>query len=72
MTRVVGRRDRSEFITDPAEALRLGRQLDAMLACALPAWPRGVMRASHRRFNEMDDERQRAAARRLNAAPRAD
>jgi hypothetical protein len=66
MTRVVGQRNRSEFIPDPAEALRLGRQLDAMLAGARPAWPRGVLRASHRAFNEMDDQRQLIAARRLN------
>ncbi|MEI6028851.1 MAG: hypothetical protein WCT47_19410 [Betaproteobacteria bacterium] len=66
MTRLVGSRNRSEFIADPAEALRLGRRLDAMLASAAPDRPRGVMRASHRLFNAMDDERQLITARRLN------
>ena len=66
MTRVVGHQDRSEIVTDPAEAWRRGRQLDAMLAAALPPRPRGVMRARHAVFNQMDDERMLMAARRLN------
>jgi hypothetical protein len=43
-----------------------------MLASAAPDRPKGVMRASHRLFNAMDDERQLITARRLNkpqAAP---
>lgn len=73
MTRVVGFQNRSEFIFDPAQALRLGRRLDAMLSSATPPRPAGVMRGSHRVFNAMDDERQLVAARRLNkpAAPPA-
>ncbi|HSV48327.1 MAG TPA: hypothetical protein VLJ58_21240 [Ramlibacter sp.] len=66
MTRVVGQRNRTEFVLDPAEALRLGRRLDAMLAAARPGQLRGVLRATHRAFNDMDDQRQLAAARRLN------
>jgi hypothetical protein len=67
MTRIVGHRDRSEFVLDPADALRQGRAVDAMLAAARPKVQRGVLRASHRRFNELDDQRQLAAARRLNS-----
>ena len=66
MTRIVGDRDRSEFVLNPAEALRLGRLVDGMLARARPNVRRGVLRASHDRFNEMDDMRQLEAARRLN------
>jgi hypothetical protein len=66
MTRIVGTQDRSEFILDPAEALRRGRVLDRMLAGAAPARPHGVMRAPHRVFNELDDRRQVEAARHLN------
>jgi hypothetical protein len=66
MARQVGNQPRDEHIADPAEALRRGRRLDAMLAAAMPARPRGVMRATHAEMNRMDDERQRAMARRLN------
>ncbi len=66
MTRTVGRQDRSELIPDPAEALRRGRVLDAMLASARLPWPRGVVRATHRAMNQADDARQLATARRLN------
>jgi hypothetical protein len=66
MTRIVGQRDRSEWILDPAEALRRGRMLDAMLASTRIAWGRGVLRADHRTMNRLDDERRLQAARRLN------
>lgn len=66
MTRIVGHRDRSELLKDPAEALRLGRVLDAMLASAHIPRLRGVVRAKHRAMNQADDERQLAMARRLN------
>ena len=66
MTHIVGRHDRSEFILDPAQALRRGRVLDAMLASAAIPRRRGVVRATHRVLNEMDDQRQLEAARRLN------
>ncbi len=68
MTRIVGERNRSEFILDPAEALRRGRVLDAMLRAAAPSRPRGVLRASHAELNAMDDRRQLDAARRLNGS----
>lgn len=68
MTRTVGRRDRSELIPDPAEALRRGRVLDAMLASTRIPRPRGVLRATHRQMNQQDDARQLEAARRLNTA----
>lgn len=67
MTHIVGQLDRSEFILDPAQALRRGRVLDSMLAGARFPRPRGVSRAIHRVMNESDDRRQVAAARRLNA-----
>lgn len=66
MTRIVGNRDRSEFVLDPSAALRQGRAIDAMLAVARPPVERGVLRATHRVLNELDDLRQSAAARRLN------
>jgi hypothetical protein len=67
MTRIVGNRNRSEFILDPAQALRQGRILDAMLAAAHSPRPRGVTRASHQTMNAVDDQRQLEIARRLNA-----
>jgi hypothetical protein len=66
MTRIVGNRNRSEFILDPAEALRQGRILDAMLASTRPPYRRGVIRATHQAMNAMDDQRQLKVARRLN------
>ena len=69
MTRIVGQRNRCEFVLDPAEALRRGRSVDAMLGAATPQGWRGVQRATHRKLNELDDLRQLTAARRLNAGP---
>ena len=66
MSRTVGHRDRSEWIPDPAEALRRGRALDAMLCGARLPRPRGVTRATHDAMNEFDDAWQLQAARRLN------
>jgi hypothetical protein len=40
--------------------------VDRMLAGALPPRKRGVVRATHAGLNELDDLRQRDAARRLN------
>jgi hypothetical protein len=69
MTRIVGSQNRSEFVRDPAEALRRGRVLDAMLRAALPPHTRGVMRAKHKVFNEMDDARALLMAQRINRSP---
>jgi hypothetical protein len=66
MTRIVGRQNRSEFILDPAQALRRGALLDQMLPSLLPPRPRGVMRATHRVFNQLDDARALEQARLLN------
>ena len=66
MTRTVGTKHRTEFILDPAEAWHRGRLLDQMLAAASLPVPRGVRRASHRVFNQMDDQRQLAQARLVN------
>ena len=71
MTRTVGQQQRTEFILDPAQALRRCRVLEAMLAQAMPAIPKGVIRAPHRILNQLDDARQLAIARRLNP-PRSD
>jgi hypothetical protein len=66
MTRIVGNRNRSEFILDPVEALRQGAMVDAMLASARLPRARGITRASHRAMNALDDQRQLEVARRLN------
>ena len=66
MTHVVGQQNRSEFVLDPAQAWRRGRVLDAMLASAAVPRRHGVVRATHRVLNEMDDQRQLEAARRVN------
>jgi hypothetical protein len=66
MTRIVGNRNRSEFILDPVQALRQGAMVDAMLASARLPRPRGITRASHRAMNALDDQRQLEVARRLN------
>lgn len=67
MTRIVGNQNRDEFICDPEEAWHRGRLLDQMLASVRPPIKRGVMRASHQVFNQMDDLRQMEQARLLNA-----
>lgn len=67
MTRVVGRKDRSEFILDPVEAWHRGRVLDRMLARALPPHPRGVFRGPHAEFERLDALRSVEIARRLNS-----
>ena len=66
MTRIVGNQNRSEFILDPVQALRRGILLDQMWPALLPPRLRGVMRAPHRVFNEIDDQRQLEQARLLN------
>ena len=66
MTRIVGTQNRSEFILDPAQAWHRGRVLDQMLAAARIPVPRGVQRATHRVFNQIDDARQLEQARLLN------
>jgi hypothetical protein len=72
MTRVVGTQNRSEFILDPAEALRRGAVLDEMLLLTLQPRPRGLQRASHAEFNRQDDLRALEQARLLNQAATPD
>lgn len=67
MARTVGRKDRSEFILEPAEALRRGRVLDRMLSAATPRRTQSVLRATHGKLNALDDQRLLEIARRLNA-----
>ena len=45
-----------------------GAALDRMLPKLLPEHPRGVMRAAHKVFNAIDDQRQLEVARLLNFA----
>ena len=66
MARIVGTQNRSEFILDPVEAWHRGRALDQMLATARLPVQRGVQRAPHRVFNQIDDLRQLERARLLN------
>jgi len=68
MTHTVGRQQRNEIILDPSEALRRGAVLDRMLPTLLPPQSRGVMRAPHRVFNEIDDDRRLQVAQPLNRA----
>jgi hypothetical protein len=68
MTRTVGTQNRSEFILDPVEAWHRGRALDNMLATTALPVKRGVLRAKHHIFNEIDDLRQLEQARVLNGA----
>lgn len=67
MTRIVGAKNRSEFVLDPVEAWHRGRVLDRMLKNALPPHPRGVFRGTHAEFNRRDALRQTEIARRLNS-----
>ena len=69
MTRIVGSNNRTEFIRDPAEAWHRGRKLDQMLADASVPVLRGVRRAHHRVFNQIDDAKQLAQARLVNNLP---
>ncbi len=66
MTRTVGDQPRNEFVLDPVEAWHRGRRLDQMLGAARLPVERGVIRAPHRVFNQLDDQRQLEIARRLN------
>ena len=67
MTRIVGSKNRTEFILDPVEAWHRGRALDQMLAAGWVPVERGVRRAPHHVFNAIDDARQLEQARRLNS-----
>ena len=66
MTHIVGTQNRSEFILDPAEALRRGAALDDLWPSLLPPRPRGVTRATHAEFNRIDDARALEQARLVN------
>ena len=59
--------DRTEIELDPTAAFRRGRKLDAMFAAANVPRPRGVTRATHARFAQLDDARMVATAKRLGA-----
>ena len=72
MTRIVGSKNRTEFILDPVEAWHSGRALDQMLAAARVPVERGVTRAPHHVFNAIDDARQLEQARRLNSPTAVD
>ena len=69
--RIVGDKNRDEFVLDPIEAIRRGETLDQQMKILLPPHPRGVWHGTHQFFNRMDDERAAAMAARVNLAPRA-
>jgi hypothetical protein len=69
--RIVGDKNRDEFVLDPIEAMRRGATLDQQMKILLPPHSRGVWRGTHQFFNRMDDERAAAMAERVNLAPRA-
>ena len=58
MTHLVGNQVRTEFILDPAQALRRGARLERMARTLPSPRPHGVMRAPHHVFNALDDQRQ--------------
>ena len=64
--KVIGKKQRSEFVFDRQEAWRRALAVDAQLLPLIPAHPRGVFRMSHSEFNRMDDDRMAAVARRIN------
>lgn len=68
MTRIVGNQNRTEFVLDPVEAWRRGRDLDRMLAFAVPIRPRGVTRATFAEFERLEKLRRLDIARQLNSA----
>ena len=65
--RIVGQQNRSEIELDPLRVYRRGRTLDAVLRHAAAPIQRGVTRGSHEYSNRLDAERQKQAARALNA-----
>ncbi|OGA01687.1 MAG: hypothetical protein A3I00_05670 [Betaproteobacteria bacterium RIFCSPLOWO2_02_FULL_64_12] len=67
MDRVVGSMQRTEFVLDPAEAWRRGRELDRLLSAARSSRPRGVVRATHAELNRLDELRALEIARRINS-----
>lgn len=67
MTRIVGNHNRSEFVLDPVEAWHRGRELDRMLAGALPRRPHGVTRATFAEFERLDQLRRIEIAKKLNS-----
>ena len=69
--RIVGERNRDEFVLDPVEAIRRGETLDKQMGILLLPYSRGVWRGTHAFFNRMDDERSAAIAERVKLAPRA-
>ena len=52
MTHSVGNQNRNEFILDRSEALRRDAQIVAMWPPLLPSRRRGVVRGTHRFFNQ--------------------
>lgn len=68
MPRIVGDRNRSPYILDPALAWAAGRRLDALFAPLLRAVRHEVTRATHPELNAMDDRRRLAAAVRVVSA----
>ncbi len=70
--RIVGVKNRDEFVLDPIEALRRGAKLDEQMKLLLPKHPSGVWRGTHAFFNQMDDERAAAMARLVAESPKVE
>jgi hypothetical protein len=68
--RIVGNKNRDEFVSSPLEALRRGATIDAQMALMKLPHPRGVFRGTHAYFNAIDDKRSEGLARRVAEAPR--
>ena len=68
--RIVGDKNRDEFVLDPVEALRRGAKLDEQMKVLLPKHPRGVWRGTHAFFNRMDDDRAAEMAKLVAESPK--
>ena len=71
LMRIVGDKNRDEFVLDPIEAIRRGAKLDKQMKILLTPHLRGVWHGTHQFFNRLDDERAAAMAEQVDRAPRA-
>ncbi len=69
--RIVGDKNRHEFVLDPIEAIRRGEILEQQMKILLAPHARGVWHGTHEFFNRMDDERSAAMAQRVSESPLA-
>ncbi len=64
--RIIGKQQRTEFILNIEEAMRIGTQLDQTLALASIPPRQGVRRMTHAQMNAEDLARSVQMAKRLN------